>query len=362
MVASGVAVQRLGTDSNVFDDPDDPQSDFHALITPDVTLYLRTGLLRLTAASTVDFTYYRTYTSERGVNRTLRGRMELLLSRFRPFLGGATVHTRERPNDEIDLRADRREREVIGGVDIQLSPVTFVFGGVARTEYEVDETAVYRGVVLADQLDRREESMTLGLRRDLTPLTTLQVSARLSRDRFTRNDERDSHSTLLQTTWAFAPDALFHGELSAGFQVFEPIDRSIDQYRGLTFGGRIEWPVLSATRVDLELDRRVRFSYEPTEPYYVDTGTTLTLTQRVIGRFDVQVRGTYRDLAYRHATVAIGVNRSDHVRSALTGVGYTLGDQSRVGFNYEFTSRESDRHLDRVYDRHRLYGSWSQRF
>jgi hypothetical protein len=362
MISTGLSVQRFGVDKNVFDEPEDPKRDWHAVVSPDMTVFLRTGLLRFTLASAADFTYYRRYKSERGMNRTLRGRAELLLSRFRPFIAAATVQTRERPNAEIDLRAERREREVAGGLNFELSPLTFAFAGVARTDYLFEEGEVYRGVELSEQLDRREESATVGLRRDLTPLTSLVVTGRMSRDRFVDNVERDSDSVTMQTTFTFAPDALFRGELMAGYQAFEPRDAAIEAYRGVTLGGRIFWPLFTATRLDIDVDRRVRYSYEEAEPYYVDTGLGLTLTQRVFRSIDVQGRGSYRWLEYGRGSAPVDTDPRDRVLSALAGVGYTLIDDSRVGFNYEFTKRESDRRRDRLFDRHRIFGSWTYQF
>jgi hypothetical protein len=362
MIATGLSVQRIGVDKNVFDEPEDPKRDWHAVITPDMTMFLRTGLVRFTLASTADFTYYHTYKSERGMNRTLRGRTELLLSRFRPFIAGATVQTRERPNAEIDLRAQRSEREMVGGLNFELSPLTFVFAGVTRTDYLFSEGEVYRGVALSEQLDRREESAAVGVRTDLTPLTSLQVTGRMSRDRFVDNVERDSDTVAVETTFTFAPDALFRGELSAGYQVFEPRDSSVETYRGMTLGGRILWPLFTATRLDIDVDRRVRYSYEEAEAYYVDTGVGLTLTQRVFRRIDVQGGAGYRWLEYGRTSVPIDIDPRDRVLSVLAGVGYTLRDESRVGFNYEFTKRESDRRPDRLFDRHRIFGSWTYQF
>ena len=156
------------------------------------------------------------------MNRSLRGRADLLLTRFRPFVGGALIDTRERANAEIDLRADRDEREVLGGFSLELSPITYVFAGVTRSEFTVDEGERYRGVNLAEQLDRRSAAVSIGVRRNLTPLTSVQVVGRVARDRFTRNATRDSAAKHLETIWRFAPDALWHGELSAGFQSFAP--------------------------------------------------------------------------------------------------------------------------------------------
>ena len=63
----------------------------------------------------------RPTSSERSVGHSLRARVDVLLSRVRPFVGVGTPETRTRPNGEIDMRADRQEDELSGGLAFDLS-------------------------------------------------------------------------------------------------------------------------------------------------------------------------------------------------------------------------------------------------
>jgi hypothetical protein len=68
LATPGLTVREIGVDTNVFDEPVDPKRDYMATVSPDLQLFARLGLLRVTATSAADFTYYREYAEERAIS------------------------------------------------------------------------------------------------------------------------------------------------------------------------------------------------------------------------------------------------------------------------------------------------------
>jgi hypothetical protein len=93
------------------------------------------------------------------------------------------------------------------------------------------------------------------------------------------------------------------------------------------------------TRLGAEFDRDVQYSYENLTPYYVQTGWTATLTQRITGRWDFQLSGGRDRLAYE-AIIPVDA-RTDFIGRFGGGVGYAMGDQVRASFDVNSFYRSS---------------------
>jgi hypothetical protein len=90
-------------------------------------------------------------------------------------------------------------------------------------------------------------------------------------------------------------------------------------------------------------ERDLDYSWEPSYPYFVLTGATLTLTPQLTPRWDVMGRVSAQHLAYR---TAIGVpellrDRVDRFEMVGAGLGYRIGGDMRVGFNLDRERRTS---------------------
>jgi len=95
-----------------------------------------------------------------------------------------------------------------------------------------------------------------------------------------------------------------------------------------------------------EAERRARdvaYSYELANPYYVQTGWTATLTQRLFGPWDFQLLGGRDGLAYEGVTLPSGDRRRDRVDRLGGGVGYQIGSGVRLSFDVQSWQRQSER-------------------
>jgi Putative beta-barrel porin 2 len=356
-------IREAGIDSNIFNEAGDPQQDFTATFTPRLDILMDLGWARARYGTFVDFVYFHEFADERSINAGNEARFEFLLDRFRPYLSGSIVNTRDRMNAELDARAERREWRVEGGTLVALTSRTHMLVAARRGSLEFDEDETFNGVPLARTLNNDSTAYEAGLRLALTPLTTLQVTGAYQRDRFDTALERDTRSWRLTPTLEFDADALVSGRLTLGYTSFEPESPSLEPYRGLTAAGTLAWSV-DRTRFEGTIDRDVRYSYEALQPYYLTTGGRLTLTQLIGGPFDVQVRVGRQRLEYRDFApldVDSGPRRTDTITTWGGGIGFRLGETARIGVNYEDTARRSPR-AERNFDRQRIYGSLAYGF
>jgi hypothetical protein len=351
-------IREIGFDSNIFNEAGNPQEDFTATIAPRLDLLMDTSWARVKAAMFADLVYFHEFEDERSINGGNEGRIEFLLDRFRPYVFGSIVNTSERLNSEVDTRAQRRDWRVEAGTLAALTSQTSILVSARRGSLAFDEDEVFHDVPLATTLNNDFDAYEAGLRFELTPLTTLQVTSTYQRDRFDAAPDRDTRTWRIAPTLEFDPDALISGRLTVGYTSFEPESPSIAPYRGLTAAGTLAWSV-NTTRLEGAIERDTRYSFEVVQPYYLTTGGRIRLTQVIAGPFDVQFLAGRQRLEYRDVEVP-GANSEDRRTDTITtwggGVGFRLGDTARLGFTYEDAARRSP-HPDRNFDRHRIYGS-----
>ncbi|MGH9331951.1 MAG: outer membrane beta-barrel protein, partial [Vicinamibacterales bacterium] len=260
-------------------------------------------------------------------------------------------------------RAQRRDWRVEAGTLVALTSRTSIVVAGRRGSLEFDDGEIFNGVPLAGALNNDHDAYEGGLRFELTPLTTLQVTSAYQRDRFDTASDRDTRTWRITPTLEFAPSALISGRLAVGYTSFEPQSPSIEPYRGLTAAGTLAWS-LNTTRLEGTIDRDVRYSYEVLQPYYLTTGGRLTVTQVITGPLDVQVVGGRQRLEYRDVEpldLNLASRRTDTITTWGGGIGFRIGDTARLGFNYEDASRRSPR-PERNFDRQRIYGSLTYGF
>jgi hypothetical protein len=358
-LAPGVQVPEIGYDSNVFYEAVDPKEDWMVSVMPDVLAYSRLRLLRISAYAGVNMTYYGTYASERSVSDQYRGRVDVLLSRIRPFVGGGYVTERTKPNGEINVRADRLDTELSGGVAFDWSPSSRVYGAAARLTTEYQSTDQYEGVPLDQALNRDNYGYSAGFQTALTPLTSLTLKGSLSQDRFRESPERDADNGEVTAEFVFSPQAVLRGTARVGFKDFRSNDPTVDPYTGVVLGAGLVVPIMDMARVDIGVLRDTQYSFEEEEAYYVENTFDLTYTHLIFGNFDVQGRGAWSGFTYGNREGQSA--RRDTLTTWLVGVGYNLQNRTRLSVQFEDAERRSPELADRNYSRRRLFFSWSYR-
>jgi len=352
-LSPAISLTNAGVDNNVFNEPNDllPKSDFTMTVQPKTDLWLHLGRSLLSGNITEDLVYYNKYANQRSANSSLKVGLLVPLTRI-AFKGNAGfISTKDRPGFEIDARVHRTELSYDGAVELRALSKTFIGVRAARQRVNYDQADVFAGANLRTELNRTVTQEALTLRHQLTPLTSLTFDAGKQQDRFEFNPLRDSDSTTMTGGILFDQFAVLKGSARFGYRDFEPLVAGLPNFKGSTAAVDLSYVALGSTKVTVGAARDINYSYDINQPYYVQTGGTLSIMQQIFGPVDVVGRIGVQRLDYRGRTVAsVAVaNRTDYVHSYGGGIGYHLGRDIRIGFNVDKQRRTSA--LDaRTYD------------
>ena len=357
--APGLTIRELGWDSNLFGEPENPKEDYVASLLPDTSAFVRLRFFKLAGYAGGDLKYYKNYQRERSTGYLVRGRADILLSRLRPFVAGGRTKMRTRPNREIDVRADREETEVSGGVAFDVSRYGQVYAAANRFTTEFED-AFEDNVALGPALNRDSYRYSGGVRTELTPLTSLTVSGAYVEDEFHFLPIRNAKSGSADATLRFAADAVITGFASVAFRDFKPVDPSVRGYRGLVWRVGLVYPILEVGRLSFQTNRGNEYSFDIAEGYYLENTFALGYTHRLFGNVDASVTGSTSNFDYGFTEQSPA--REDKLDSVLGGVGYNLPNQTRISVNYEYARRRSPQLSERNYDRRRVFLAWNFAF
>ena len=341
-----IQLANLGVDSNVFNEAADqnPKKDFTLTVTPSTDVWMRVGPSRLLLNIHEDLVWFQKYGSERSANSSYNLDWLLALNRLRVDLSPKFLTTRDRPGYEIDARSQRREYGGRGTIELRTFARTFIGVTGSAEHVDFDSVAIFDGVSLRQALNRTVRSGGVAVRHQLTPLTSVSVSATREQQRFEFSPLRDSDSTFIAGSVTFDPFALVKGSAKIGYRNFHPLSPGLPDFTGLTANGDLSYTLLGATRFSVNFMRDVQYSYEINQPWYLQTGVGGSITQQIVGPFDVMARAGTQTLAYRdRAGVFVATaNRVDHVRTFGGGIGYHFGKDVRWGVNVDHYHRTSD--------------------
>jgi opacity protein-like surface antigen len=357
--APGITISQIGIDSNIFHENVNPKEDFIVAGRPDLALFSRTRFLKVSAYIGGDFTYFRDYADERSAGYGVRARVDLLLSRLFPFVAYGESKTRERPNNEIDTRADSLREELTAGLGFQLSGTSSVYASVGRQPTKYQES-FEEGVDLGQSLNRHTDDYSGGLRTALTPLTTLTVRGGYREDIFDAEPLRNAQARFVQATFDFAPQAMFTGSATVGYLDSKAADPKIDPFSGLITSVTLTYPILEFGRINFITDRSTEYSFDASEAYFVSTTFSLAYSQRLFGAWDLQVSGrrALADYGFRDGVVP----RRDTTDTLTGGLGYNLRNRTRIALSYEYTRRLSPALPEQNYEGRRTFLSWTYAF
>lgn len=342
---STIALTNLGIDTNVFNlaDADQPQSDFTMTFSPKTDAWFRMGRTWITGTVGVDWVYYNKFASERAANSALRIGVDRTFNRLAVKANARQLNTRDRPGYEIDLRSRRIETQYDGEAAVRVLSKTSVGATAFRRRTDFDDSAFFRDASLAQQLDRTTSGTGFVVRHNWTPLTSVALDVTRERERFVVSEFRDSDSMRVIGNIAFQPLALINGSASVGIRQFDPVPADVPAFTGLITAVNLSYSLLGITRFGVEANRDIQYSFEFTQPYYLESGLTGTVQQQVFGPFDVLARIGTRGLAYTDrigAAVAVS-NRTDRVNTIGMGAGYRIGPDKRLGFTVDRQHRTS---------------------
>ncbi len=340
-----LSLTNAGVDDNVFNDPKSasPTSDATFTVTPQTDFWVRFGPSWLSGGIREDLVYFKDNVDQRSANNKYNLSWTLPLNRvtFRPAV--EYTNTRERPGFEIDTRALHTELYASGEVEVKWFSKSGIVFKADRYQVAFDPSATYEQIDLRDSLNRITTGETVSLEYHITPLTTLSANYALAQDRFQYDPLRNAKSSTISGTVRFDPAALIKGTATIGYDDYRPDEPGTPGYRGLTALAGLSYVFVGSTKLNVNVNRSVQYSYDINQPFYIETGGLVSIAQQVFGPIDVTALGGWQELAYqdRAGAVVTVADRIDHVTSIGGGVGYHLSRDTRLGFSVQQDRRDS---------------------
>jgi hypothetical protein len=341
---SRFALTNLGTDSNVFNQWVDPVSDLTMTLTPVTDAWLRFGKTWLTGTARVDWVYFNRYRSERSANTNYRVGIVRAQSRVRVTANASRKSTRDRPSFEIDVRSQSYQKSF--DMEAAVRALTRTYLGVKGSHQTItfERDAEFFGVNLARELARVLTSEAVFVKHGLSPLTYVTLEVGRDGGRFPYVLGKDGYSTRYQTSVEFRPGALISGSAMFGYKHFSPVSREIPEYRGPITQAALSYKMPNGTTViGGVVSQDLVYSYNPSQPYYLQTMSAGNLSQQIAGPLDVTARYERQRLAYRdRIDSAVRPSPSvGYIRQIGIGAGYRLGSDKRLGFTVDRVTRTS---------------------
>jgi hypothetical protein len=341
-----LGVRDLGVDTNVFNLSQTPERDLTATFSAGTDAWFRLGRAYFASRTVADWRYFQKSSSQRSVDLTQEGRVDLDLLRFVPRAGGGVVNSRQRPNDEFDLRVQQRNTAAFAGVMVPVGSRGQLDLEFRRQEYDYG-SGKFGDADVASALNRTSETAAVMAGFEVTPLTRLVLRADVRKDRFEFSEKRNSDSVKVTPGVEFEASALISGHAYAGYRQFTSPSVEVPDVKGFVAAVELKFVAADTFRVTGQLKRDLDYSLDLDETVYVSTLAGVDVLQALGLDWDVVGRLRRGSLAYQQIGPTPG--RVDRVWQTGVGVGRRIGTEFRLGFDVDFVNRSSDR-LDRAYD------------
>jgi len=359
-------LKEFGVDNNVFNTYGEQLSDFTLTFAPKMDWSVPVAKRALFQATTAaDLVWYAQYASERSVDPQLDVRGKLFFHRLTLFAERDYLNTRQRPNQEIDIRARHVDEAFRGGVDMSVTPELSVrlTGQHSSTRY--DATTEYDNTSLQRTLNRDTDGVEVKSLYRLSALTSIAARFDDLQDRFPMSPARNSDSFRVMPGIEFKPRALISGTAYVGYRQFTPLDSKVlPDFKGLVAQLGLSYTLLGATTFGVSYNRDLTYSYDELQPFFIDNSAGASVRRALGRRFDALVSVDrhayeYQDLVNPTAQAASGpldlaTPRVDTTWNYAGSIGYRVGRDGRIGAGVSYWTRESTTRTFRAYDNLRI--------
>lgn len=341
-IRPAVALKQVGVDSNVFSEGQ-ATSDFTVVAGPRLEAGVDLRRVQARATGDVDFVYFRRFTNERAVNRSVTAAVDIRpVERLRLHFGGSATDTRDRLNLEVDRRAHRFEHTADASIEVR--PWRRLEFEVSGREFnrELDRNVEYFGVNLRETLTERIRTVTATARVGVTAVSSVVFSGSASTHRFALFPRKDADATEFSMGGLFRPGALIVGEARVGYLRYVGLDPAAPRLEGAVGGAELFWDPKDRTRFGVTLERTAADTFQPEFPYAVVDRAGGSIRQGLLRRFDVLLEGYREKYMYREflpsAPATVRNERFETTDRYASELGVRLGP-IRVGCNVTYYRR-----------------------
>lgn len=357
-------ISNLGVDDNVFNDVEgNERQDLTGTLSMSSLVGVQARAFLLTAEQANSYIWYRTYTSERSVDGSLKLVGQLRLGGIRPWAAWERVETHDRGGFEIDARAGRDLPAWEVGTDIRLGWRLGVTGGYRKHEVKYAEGELFDGVDLREALDHKSEEIRGYGRIVLTDVNDFVAGVERTRVRFRFSTLRDSDDYFYFAGFESAAEARLGLNLKIGWKEQRHVDPTVQGFRGIVGSGSVGFIVKDFMKMDVGGRRAINLSYEELYPYYLEEGADFRSHIRFSQHFDLVFDGRVNWLKYGTTVTGETIDRKDRAMVLGGEFGYFFGGASgtRVGVRYEYATRRSPVDI-KNYSRSRFYSDFRLNF
>lgn len=358
-----IRLKDAGYDNNLYNQDEEPEGSFTAILTPGIDLWLPMGNRQLLwATEDLDLVFYEKDPPGIYLNNDAALGYDLYLKRIHLALSDTFTTRLQRPNDEIDARV-RRVNNLLGGeLLLDLSPrvevgLTHESDRIRYDDKSVEEPGAPDSI--AQILDRTERRNGLLLRYAALPRTSFLLRVRHTDYDFNAPESTRESSEIRYLVGAeFDPTGIINGELEVGHSSFTADLAPEQDFAGFVGRTGVTWKTKSWLHFQVTAERDRLFSTYATNLFY--------LRKSLEGRVSFRVRGAgWIDLGYGWdisdypvEDVNIGtdkdpilVSREDRFKNPIFGFRYQPHEGIVIGFEAKYRSRTSNytRDYDRIF-------------
>jgi hypothetical protein len=344
-------LRHFGVDTNVFNEFDNPKSDFTFTLAPRLSLWMPvTRRFLLTTRTEAGLVYFQKYTDQRSIDPAVFVRGDILLRRLSFFAEDDFKWSKERANLEIDDRVRQKVNAARAGIVFDVTPKFSTEVSLYQRTYDFDDSlTTLRAINYRAGLKRNERGLRIGLSHRLTSKTTLLLDGETQRIRFDFAGVKNADGFRISPGVEFAPRALIGGTAKVGFRRFTALNENLPDFQGLVASLNLGYTVLGATRLSFETSRDLAYSYEVSQPYYVTTGVGASIRRQIRGDIDAVLGARRTRNNYRALAEVTAPPRRDIILNYTADIGYRLTRDTRAGFVVGWQRRESTAGFTREY-------------
>ena len=169
--------------------------------------------------------------------------------------------------------------------------------------------------------------------------------------------DRDADSVSATIGAELHPRALVSGSGRVGVKRFVGLDARLPDYSGVVALASVSYTWSGSTVFTYTAERDVEYSFEELEPYYVQTGHGLDVTQQLGRGFDVTTGVGRSVYAYRQlggvgmsSSVEADDGRVDVIWNGRASIGFHVNRETRIGVGVSYVDRQSSAGSARDYD------------
>ena len=163
-----------------------------------------------------------------------------------------------------------------------------------------------------------------------------RIAQPTSRLRATRNAE----SYRVSSGFELANSPSFAAPFKSAITRYVRPSRGASEDSGVTANVDVSYTAPTQTQLRAMVDRELRHSYDPQAPQYRQQAWHGVLTQRVFGRWDIQLSGGRAQ--QHHFAIAAAAARIDRLDRVGGGIGFELARQLRAGLDINSVTRASE--------------------